>query len=309
MYQRVILFLFMVLAVALDPSQAYAQTNMGESITRFVNSMGEIPHVISAIAYIGGIGLGVWAMFKIKDHVDNPMQTPLRAGVLRLLAGGGLLALPMVAEAVARTWVDAGWNISEATGRKGEWGAAPSGSMSLDEVLVALMSNIGPAIQNAIMAFCYIFGLIFCVIGLFRLTKHQQEGPRGPSGIGTLTTFAVAGALFSLGGLMESFTNSLTGQDNVFAYATLSFTGVSPGAVTQIELVTEAVITFMMILGWISFARGWFILKAVADGGGQASLMAGVTHIIGGALAVNLGALINFVQETLGLTPFGIQMS
>jgi len=33
---------------------------------------------------------------KIKDHVENPSQTPLQHGAIRLLAGGGLLALPVI---------------------------------------------------------------------------------------------------------------------------------------------------------------------------------------------------------------------
>ena len=62
----------------------------------------------------------------------------------------------------------------------------------------------------------------------------------------------------------------------------------------------------MTIIGYISFLRGFFILKEVAEGGGQASLMAAVTHIFGGALAVNLGPLMNAVQSTLGLGTYGV---
>lgn len=305
MYQRVILFLLMALAVLLEPSSAHAQS-LGDSIESFLQSLNDTPQLVKTVAYVMGIALGIWGIFKIKDHVDAPMQTPLRAGILRLIGGGMLLSLPMVTEALYNT-LNSGGGVFANTSRHS---VTVSGSMSLDEVMIALVSDIGQHMESFVQAFCYIFGLIFTVVGAIRLTKHQQEGPRGPSGMGTLTTFIVAGALFSLANMMGAFSQSLFGSSQTFTYAAVNFSGsVSATAETHIEVVTEAVLGFMMILGWISFARGWFILKAVADGGGQASLMAGITHIIGGALAVNLGHLINAVQDTLGLTPFGITMS
>ena len=45
--------------------------------------------------YVCGIGLGVAGILKLKGHVDNPGQTPLKDGLIRLGAGGGLLAFPM----------------------------------------------------------------------------------------------------------------------------------------------------------------------------------------------------------------------
>lgn len=306
MYQRVILFMFFALAVLLEPSAASA-TGLDDALQNFRDSISDTPNLVSAFAYVIGIACGIWGLFKIKDHVDAPMQTPLRAGVLRLLAGGGLLALPMAAEAVKETWMG-GWGFTNMTNTN-RHGAVAGPGLSLDDVMMNLVSDIGPMMEDLVGAFAYIFGLIFVVVGLIRLTKHQQEGPRGPSGMGTFTTFAVAGALLSLGGMMNAATGSLFGTNTTFTYANLSFTGVSPAAENRIEVVVEAVLGFMMIIGWISFARGWFILKAVADGGGQGSMMAGITHILGGALAVNLGHLINAVQETMGLTTYGVTMN
>jgi len=70
--------------------------------------------------------------------------------------------------------------------------------------------------------------------------------------------------------------------------------------------VISSVLQFMIVLGVVSFARGIFIVRGVAEGNGQASLMAGVTHLIGGALAVNLGPMMNAVQSTLNLTAYGV---
>ena len=184
MYQRVILFLLAALVVVADPSQAFAQNTVGDAIQNFRDSITDTPHLVSAFAYVIGIACGIWGVLKIKDHVDAPMQTPLRAGVLRLLAGGGLLALPMVTEAVKETWMG-GWGMTNMANTSRHPSAGCAGSLSLDCVMVSFMKDIGPMMEDMVGAFAYIFGLIFCVVGLIRLTKHQQEGPRGPSGMGS----------------------------------------------------------------------------------------------------------------------------
>ena len=68
----------------------------------------------------------------------------------------------------------------------------------------------------------------------------------------------------------------------------------------------SAILKFLAIVGFVSFVRGIFIVRDVAEGNNQASIMAGMTHIIGGALAVNLGPLLTAVQTTLGITQYGI---
>jgi hypothetical protein len=40
---------------------------------------------------------------KIKDHVENPSQTPLKDGAIRLLAGGALFAIPIISDAMFNT--------------------------------------------------------------------------------------------------------------------------------------------------------------------------------------------------------------
>ena len=80
--------------------EAYAQgagnfSNLSDNI---VTSASGIPKMISTVAYIGGVGLGVAGIFKLKQHVDNPGNTPMKDGLVRLGAGGGLLALPYMTD-------------------------------------------------------------------------------------------------------------------------------------------------------------------------------------------------------------------
>jgi len=66
-------------------------------------SVGSLPGLISGLAYLFGTLIGVLGIMKIKDHVENPTQTPLKDGAIRLAAGGGLFALPIIYESMFNT--------------------------------------------------------------------------------------------------------------------------------------------------------------------------------------------------------------
>lgn len=72
-------------------------SDIGSNIT---DSISGLPGLLSGVSYMLGILLGVLGILKIKDHVENPSQTPLQHGAIRLMAGGGLFALPIVYEAM-----------------------------------------------------------------------------------------------------------------------------------------------------------------------------------------------------------------
>ncbi len=84
-----------------DSYSALAGGENLESITTNVKkSAAGIPDLIATVAYIAGIGLGVAGIFKLKEHVDNPGQTDLKSGLIRLASGGGLLTLPYITDAM-----------------------------------------------------------------------------------------------------------------------------------------------------------------------------------------------------------------
>lgn len=64
------------------------------------DSISQLPSLISALSYLAGITLGTLGVLKVKDHVENPQQTPLKEGAIRLATGGALLALPTIFSAM-----------------------------------------------------------------------------------------------------------------------------------------------------------------------------------------------------------------
>jgi len=89
--------------------------NFGSIASNMTGSVSEIPGLLTALAYLFGILLGALGVMKIKDHVENPTQTPLKDGAIRLAAGGALFALPIVLEAMAET-IDTGAASGSASG-------------------------------------------------------------------------------------------------------------------------------------------------------------------------------------------------
>lgn len=93
-----------VLTVAMMAGQGEAYANNFGNIAQNIQlSMANIPGLLSGVSYMFGILLGVLGVLKIKDHVENPAQTPLKDGAIRLAAGGGLFALPIIYEAMLET--------------------------------------------------------------------------------------------------------------------------------------------------------------------------------------------------------------
>lgn len=93
-------------AIAGSATSAHAANNFGSIAENITLSIASIPGLLTALAYLFGILLGVLGILKIKDHVENPTQTPLKDGAIRLAAGGALFALPIIFEAMSETLDD-----------------------------------------------------------------------------------------------------------------------------------------------------------------------------------------------------------
>lgn len=94
-------------------SEAHATNNFNAIAANIIGSISNLPGLLSGIAYMFGILLGVLGILKIKDHVENPGQVALKDGAIRLAAGGGLFALPIVYDAMLAT-VGSGAGVSAA---------------------------------------------------------------------------------------------------------------------------------------------------------------------------------------------------
>ncbi len=84
-------------------AQAAGGTTFSTIAENITTSVEGLPGMITGMSYLFGTLLGVLGVMKIKDHVENPTQTALKDGAIRLAAGGALFALPIVYDAMFTT--------------------------------------------------------------------------------------------------------------------------------------------------------------------------------------------------------------
>lgn len=289
-----------ILLLTISPAEAGTQ-KLGDIFKNFQASISNIPGFLSMVAYILGLFFAMWGVFKFKDHVDNPSQNPISAGVKRFLAGGLLMSGPSAAKALQSSL----FGSSVGPGLKGTGpGGTGAGGEGMDRMIVDFIGNIYGPISAMLMTFTYIAAVALLINGIIRLTKTAQEGPRGPTGMGTIMTFLAAGAMFTFADMMGSFSSSLFGDAQVSTMAKIGTNVISdPTDSARVASVIEAVMAFVSIVGFIAFIRGWFVLKAFADGHSNYTMAQGLTFLFGGVLAINLGELVNVLQNTLGILP------
>ncbi len=298
---------------------AGTDSSLGGVICNSMLHSASIISFLNAISYLIGLVFGLWGILKIRDHVIDPQRVYVHEGISRLIAGGMFFSLPYFVVVLRQSfsggvfsslsWIGTALtSITTNTGFNSSISSTSCGTTnSLDEAMGCFMYNIlGPA-HVTLNFFSFVAGMIFIMIGISRLIKTSQEGARGPGGAGTIGTFVVGGLLLSATTILRTFSSSLFGSTTTYTYAKLNFAnGMSATETQAVNNVISAVLQFLIVLGMISFVRGLFIMRDVAEGKGNASTMSGITHLLGGALAVNLGPLMNAVQQTLGITAFGV---
>ncbi len=82
--------------------------NVNGIMQNIATEVDELPGLVTAVAYLLGILMGAIGIIKIKDHVEDPARVSLKEGVINLLVGGGMFALPAVFESMYATIGGAG---------------------------------------------------------------------------------------------------------------------------------------------------------------------------------------------------------
>lgn len=299
-------FLPALLAAVLASKQAFAVDTMGQLLTETMNNIEGFSDFESMLAYCMGALLCVVSLFKFKDYVDNPAQTPLSAGLKRFIAGGMLLSLPFMAGIVQGSVYNGGIGNNSIGGTSALDPTVMTNTNGLDVLVVNFMMDVAVPFEWLLSCFVYLMAGGLLLVGINRLTKRMDEGPRGPAGMGTLMTFITSGVLFAWGDVAGAMTNSIfnpTWKGSSLTSTTANVdTTIFGTAALSIDQVIQGVMLFVTLVGMIAFVRGWLVLRAFADGQQGATLAQGLTFLVGGVLAINLGDLVNSLQATVGVS-------
>lgn len=285
-------------------SVANAQT-LGDLMDN-ISAQTNAYELVAFIAYLTAFLFTVVGLHQLRQHVEfGPQKVELAQPLKFLFTAGMMFTLPTVASVATATFGDDGptQEINDIA-----YNNTPT-SEGLDGMLIRTMENVYEPAQFLILFFCYVAGAILTMVALHRFTKTAQEGPRGPTGMGTIATFVLAGGLFSIAPMIGMFAETLfEGRESM---TTVDFLSLTDGSDAQLhaEDVATAIIVFLAIVGILSIVRGLFVLRGVAEGAQQMTMMSGISHVIAGAILVNFGQFANIIQNTLGIASFGVNFT
>ena len=180
-------------------------------------------------------------------------------------------------------------------------GQADDASTGLDmaDVFNNLALQIDP-IKNFLIVLCYVVGVGLSIAAVMKLKKYGTRTAFMSvemSMVGPFLQFFIGVGLFYMPYFISAinltiFTSS--GVQNELGY---SVSGV------DYNTYIEPVLGIIQIIGIIAFMRGWLLLaKATNPGQQPGAISKGVTHIVGGILAVNIRTFITVIYQTLGLS-------
>lgn len=79
---------------AVDPAMAAVTGGLNTLSGNVTGQMPAVASLLSSIAYIAGIGFGIKAILKFKEHNESKGQVPLSQPIVMAVVAGLLLALP-----------------------------------------------------------------------------------------------------------------------------------------------------------------------------------------------------------------------
>ena len=85
------------------PAFAAAGGQLSDSLVNTRENLVSLPVFINYASYIIGTALGVAGVSKLKAHVDNPGQTPIKDGLGRIGAAGLFISLPFLLDMIRST--------------------------------------------------------------------------------------------------------------------------------------------------------------------------------------------------------------
>ncbi|MCY4006140.1 MAG: hypothetical protein OXE84_04830 [Rhodobacteraceae bacterium] len=164
------------------------------------------------------------------------------------------------------------------------------------QVITGLRAFLGP-LELLVYAIAWVTGAAMMVIGVSMAAHRADQGPGRGGWAGPIACLLAGSALLALPTLLNVLSNSLFRDDwsavttDIFSTAP-HLTQAFEQQVTQDTIV--AILLFVQLVGIVAVFRGILLLNAAVDR--RATIGAGLTHLIGGALALNIGPVLNIID-------------
>ena len=172
-----------------------------------------------------------------------------------------------------------------------------SNAPDLQSMLVNLSASY-PALWQLITATAYVLGFFMALKAIYYLKIYGEMRTMmaNESSIKTpATLLLVAGVLIYSPTAFQVLMNTTFGTAQI---TPLSYSGTTQGW-TQAS--TNAVLGLVQVFGLIAFVRGWVYFARAGEKGAQPGMFGkGLTHIMGGLLAINIVGFKDVIWNTFG---------
>ena len=94
--------------VGFSASTAHATNNLNAFLEKTAGETANIPQFLTLISYLIGAVLVVLGVVRLKAHIEQPSQVPMREGIARTAFGGLMLGVPYLIDIAGDTMIATG---------------------------------------------------------------------------------------------------------------------------------------------------------------------------------------------------------
>ena len=308
-----VLMLFFVLlwpqlAAANDLDDRFASgftssmTGFGGFICNAKNNFGPLVPFFNAIAYIIAFFMAGQMGFTLVKHYGGDQNSPMVKAFAQGVVAGSLAALPSLVGTIQSTLFGTLSGGGDLTCVVDSLGASGS-PVPLDQMMTNFVKNIYAPAFNMLGALAFVIGIFFIIKGMLRGAKVGTD-PRAGAPHVIITYLVIGTILASAAPMLSTMLQSLFGSpapDNVKTADILAWANTQTGAdMTAANNAMQAVLAWVQVIGAIAFIRGFLVMKNAVEGSGQATIAQGLTHIIGGVMAINIVSSLQMFDKTFG---------
>ncbi|MBY0544695.1 MAG: hypothetical protein K2Q14_04010 [Gammaproteobacteria bacterium] len=156
-----------------------------------------------------------------------------------------------------------------------------------------------PYFYSAVSGFAYLCGLFFMIAGIHAFKEFGNGAMSGNKlAMKEPLAYIIIGAmLIYLPTAKDVFLTTVYGTATVSAY-------VGYGVSDTFNEMGKVIVDIVQFVGFIAFVRGLMMMHKVGVGQTQqgASFNKGLTHLIGGVIAMNIVAFGHIISTTLGIS-------
>lgn len=280
-------------------------TTVGAVLCNVANNMWPFIDVFNWTAYTASVVIIIQGILHFHKHNEfGAQQYPHHKTFAMLTAGALLTVLPTVVATLFSTLFTGtgdGGSLKACLSASGpaEIKAAAT-STGLDGMMAKFVNDIADPMTGLVSVVATVLGVFLILRGLMKAAKYGND-PRTHSITHILANLIIGCILISTSQGVDMLMTSLFGDSSIKEFSDLKWAGLDDlGNSAQFKAAVQAALTFFQLVGLISFVRGWNVIRNAVEGQGQATFAQGMTHVIGGILAMNIYLFMQIFDTTFG---------